>query len=339
MIYRFVYKKYRRSFGAPLRTVHGPWREREGIIVRLERENGRVGFGEIAPIPWFGTETLAEGEERCRGFGDKVSDEVLDAVPERMGCVRFALAQARAAASEAADPANAASVKPVRLPVAALLPAGRAALTVLKEKIEGGFLAFKWKVGVGEIADELALLDDLLARLPAHAKLRLDANGAWTSRQAVRWLERCADRPVEFVEQPVTAGDEDALLGLAEDYPVKLALDESVVRLSEARHWQALGWRGVFVIKPALSGPLEELVRWVSDTKADIVLSSAIETTLARSAILRVVLGGGLTQRALGFGVGEIFGERVWDGPVIGPLADASCIQQEPGEALWNALA
>jgi O-succinylbenzoate synthase len=143
---------------------------------------------------------------------------------------------------------------------------------------------------------------------------------------------------VEFVEQPVAPAEEDLLLGLAQDFPVKLALDESVLRLAEARRWQALGWPGVFVIKPALAGPLSELTSWITATKADVVISSAIETALGRAAVLRAALGGGLTQRALGFGTGEVFGDRRWDGPMIGPLADASCIAANPGEALWNAL-
>ena len=91
-------------------------------------------------------------------------------------------------------------------------------------------------------------------------------------------------------------------------------------------------------MKPALAGPLDELAAWVRDTEADVVLSSAIETALGRSAVLRAALGESLTKRALGFGVGEIFGDRRWDGPVIGPLADASCVAANPGEEIWTAL-
>lgn len=332
-MYRFAHKTYRLPLRAPWRTAHGRWTEREGIIVRLENESGRVGFGEIAPIPWFGTETLAEAEEICRKFGTQVDAAQLDEVPERFGCVRFALAAARAGQCHITD-----GTAGQRLPVAALLPAGREALPMLRAKLETGFLAFKWKVGVGDVADELGQLDDLLAHLPAHARLRLDANGAWTRPQAERWLARCAERPVEFVEQPVAPADADALLGLAGDYPVKLALDESVVRLAEARQWQARGWPGIFVIKPALAGPLDELARWISGTKADVVLSSAIETALGRAAILRAALSQPLTTRALGFGTGEVFGDRRWAGPVIGPLVDSSCIADNSGEELWTAL-
>ncbi len=331
MVYRFSHKAYRLPLRMAMRTAHGLWTEREGMMVRLVDESGWVGYGEIAPVPWFGTETLAEAQELCAKFGDKVGDEVLDAVPERFGCVRFALAAARLV--------HAATKPQQRVPLTALLAAGKAGMESLPAKLEAGWLTFKWKVGAGDMDEELGLLDELVARLPAYAKLRLDANGAWTRRQAERWLVRCAERPVEYVEQPVAPADVDSLMGLAQDYPVKIALDESIVRLEEARQWQARGWPGVFVIKPALAGPLDELADWAAKTKADVVLSSAIETALGRAAILRFALTHPeMVKRSPGFGVGEVFGDRLWDGPFMGPVLDDSWFSALNPEELWTAL-
>jgi hypothetical protein len=141
------------------------------------------------------------------------------------------------------------------IPVASLLPAGRDVLAVIPGRVELGFRAFKWKVGAGDPADELSLLDDVLAALPSGSKLRLDANGAWDRRQSERWLERCAERPIEHVEQPVSPENRaavDLLLGLAGDYPTPIALDESLVGQSEIETWLDRGWPGVYVIKPGL---------------------------------------------------------------------------------------
>jgi O-succinylbenzoate synthase len=269
----------------------------------------------------------------CGKFGDQLTAAALDQVPARMGAVRFALATALGRAGvPSATP---------RVPLTALLPAGKAALTALSGRLEAGFLSFKWKVGVETPDQELGLLDELLAVLPAYAKLRLDANGSWNRRQAERWLARCADRPVEFVEQPVAPADEAALHGLAEDYPVKIALDESVTRLDEARRWQAEGWPGIYVLKPALAGPLEDMAAWVVATQADVVLSSAIETALGRAAILRFALRhhAVLLRRSPGFGIGEVFGDRRWDGPFLGAVLDESWVAGVNPEELWNALA
>jgi O-succinylbenzoate synthase len=359
MSYRFSFRRYRLPLRTPVRTAHGLWSEREGMILRLESEDGSTGFGEVAPIPWFGTETMAEAEERCRKMGDEVPDDVLDAVPEKMGCVRFAFAAAiagvgrghrrrlggeggatRTSGPEQAGFGDPALQQSARVPLTALLPAGRDAIGILAERLEAGWLCFKWKVGVGDMDQELGLLDELMERLPGYAKLRLDANGAWTRRQAARWIERCAGRAVEFVEQPVAPADVDSLMGLAHDYPVKLALDEAVVRLAEAREWQARGWPGVFVIKPALAGPLSELAAWAATTRADVVLSSAIETALGRAAILQHASehGSTLLRRAPGFGVGGLFGDRRWDGPFLGPLLDDTWSRNVNPEEPWNAL-
>ena len=132
MTWRFSHKTYQLPLRAPLRTAHGPWAEREGIIVRLEDEAGRVGFGEIAPIPWFGTETMAEAEEICRKFGATVSDELLDAVP--------AAVRLRAVCPGGGPkPAGGRNGGNTRLPVAALLPAGRDVLA--------GFARENWRAG------------------------------------------------------------------------------------------------------------------------------------------------------------------------------------------------
>lgn len=334
MSYRLRFKSYRLPLRTPLRTAHGPWTEREGVLVRLEDAEGRTGHGEAAPIPWFGTETPAEILATLTDLGDSFEAGQLGEIPPRLACLRFALAGALRAVSLATNAVTTGS----RLPVAALLPAGRAALLALDGALETGFLAFKWKVGVGRAEEELPILDDLLARLPDFARLRLDANGAWDRRTAERWLARCAERPVEFVEQPAAPGQDDLLLGLAGDFPVTLALDESVTGLAALQRWHDRGWPGVYVVKPALAGPLPELTAWIRGAKADVVCSSAIETALGRAAILDWIFAENVTRRALGFGIGGVFGDARWDGPVVGPLLDAGWARAVNAGELWNAL-
>lgn len=330
MAVRLSFRTYRRALQSPLRTAHGAWTERTGVLLRAEHPDGRVGWGEAAPIPWFGTETVEEVAAALRTLGETPDADALAAVPARCGCVRFALDQAL-------QPEPAPAPAAARLPVAALLPAGRAALDALPPRLEAGFLCCKWKVGVGRPEDEWAILDDLLSRLPAYVRLRLDANGAWDRRTAEGWLARCAERPVEFVEQPAAPDATDLLLGLAADYPATLALDESVATLASAQAWQDRGWRGIFVVKPALAGPLGDVLAWAAATRPDLVFSSAIESAPTRARLLRAVLASGLTTRALGFGIGPVFGDSAWDGSPTGPLLDASWGRDLDWEALWNA--
>ena len=348
MSHRLTFRRFRLPLRLPVRTAHGVWAERDGVMVRLEDSDGRMGFGEAAVIPWFGTETAEAAEAACRKLGEQVDEARLASVPTRLGCLRNALAAARgeiAAGAEAALGAERGAVpaltRRATLGVAALLPAGRGALAQIGPKAEIGFRVFKWKVGVGDIADELALLDDVCAALPCGAKLRLDANGAWDRRKAERWLERCAERPVELVEQPVAAearGSADLLLGLAGDWPTPIALDESLVGEGDIEWWIGAGWPGVFVVKPSLLADVAGAMARLEKAKAAVVFSSALETAVGARAALRVAFAWTGEPRALGFGVWPLFADTRFDGPHAAPFLRAEDVERIDAEAVWNAL-
>ncbi|MBL9189819.1 MAG: o-succinylbenzoate synthase [Opitutaceae bacterium] len=351
---RLQFRRYRASFRTAVRTAHGMWAEREGLLVRLENEAGAVGYGEAAPIPWFGTETVEEAEAGARVLGEWTTAEQIAAVPARLGCLKNALAAAVSEVGRVCDPpSDAASAKgrvtdPPYLGVAALLPAGRAALAQIEPRAELGFRVFKWKVGVGDAADELGLLDDVCAALPSGAKLRLDANGAWDRRTAERWLERCAERPVEFVEQPSFADAaqsdaarrkaDDCLLGLAGDFPTPIALDESVVGAGDIARWIGAGWPGVFVIKPSLIAEVGAAIAALEKAKARVVFSSALETAVGARTALRVAFAWKGEPRALGFGVWPLFADARFDGPMAMPFLRAEDVARLNPEAVWTAL-
>ncbi len=339
MSYRLAYRRYRLPFRAPVRTAHGPWAEREGLILRLEGEGGVLGWGEAAPLEGFGTESIDEAEAACGRLGGSVHAATLTVLPRRLLCLHSALAMAL---DEIEKPAAGGGVG-TYLPVAALLPAGRSALVQVQPKAEAGFRTFKWKVGVGDAADELGLLDDLCAALPTGSKLRLDANGAWDRRRAELWLERCAERPVEFIEQPIAAeakGAEDLLLGLAADYPTPLALDESLVGGDAVDRWLGLGWPGVFVLKPSLlGGEAESLARLKKAASDRVVFSSALETAVGARAALRMAFAWPVKTRALGFGVWPLFVDGRFDGPATAPFIRSEDVERINPEALWTALA
>lgn len=350
-MWKIEHRAYRLPFRAVVRTAHGPWAEREGLLVRVVRidasgrELGAPGWGECAPIPWFGSETPAEAATALVELGDRAAglDDALARVPADCPALRAALAAAWADAPAADD-----AVK--FLPLAALLPAGRAALAAIGPRAEAGFRTFKWKVGVLAAADELALLDDLLGELPAGARLRLDANGAWDRRTAERWLGAAAERPmIEYVEQPVAAdtrAGEDLLRGLADDFPVMLALDEAVNAARDVERWLAADWRGAWVLKPSLLGEPAPVLERLAKARADVVFGSALETAAGARAGLRLAFAWAAREgrpaadrRALGYGVWPLFQEARADAPLVAPFVRREDVERINPEALWNALA
>ena len=54
----FAYKAYKRTFAGEYQTASHELSRRPGILLRLRDGDGKVGFGEIAPIESFGTESF-----------------------------------------------------------------------------------------------------------------------------------------------------------------------------------------------------------------------------------------------------------------------------------------
>jgi O-succinylbenzoate synthase len=357
-MWKIEHRAYRLPFRAVVRTAHGPWVEREGFLVRAARidaagaETDAAGWGEVAPIAWFGTETVAEAGAALAGLRGEAVDlvDALARVPAECVSVRAGLAAAMSRGvgdghGDAEEETN--TVK--FLPVAGLLPAGRAVLGAVEARLALGFRVFKWKVGVGEAADEWAILDDLLGALPKGAKLRLDANGAWSRKVAEGWLARAAERPmIEYVEQPVdteTRAGEDLLRGLAEDFPVTIALDEAIAGARDVEKWLALDWRGVWVIKPALLGEAVPVLEKLAQARADVVFGSALETCAGTRAGLLLAFAWAdregrvaAERRALGYGVWPLFEEDTANAAWSGPFVRREDVERINPEALWNAL-
>ncbi len=346
MPFSFSFRSYCTRFQAPIRTAHGLWAEREGLILRAVDlgSGGGVGFGEVAPIPWFGTETVERAREVATKLGDRIESDAYSRLPDDLPCLRGALLSAMEESQAASRMKLGDSAPPVTgaayLSVAALLPAGKVAREKLRSFAEAGFRSFKWKVGVGDARDEWVILDDLLADLPAGGKLRLDANGAWDCRTAEGWLQRAVERSLEFVEQPIAPdarGADDLLLGLAHDFPVPLALDESIATDQDVARWLDFGWPGLFVIKPLLLGDVSSTLARLQTRKHDIVFSSALETAVGARTALTLAFAHAPAGRAIGFGVWPLFADGRFDGPRLAPFVRREDVAALDAEAVWNA--
>lgn len=286
-------KPYRRTFRQPLRTARGQWAVREGFIVRIG-ENDRVSYGEIAPIPDFGTETVAQ----AGAFLDKWSQNPDLEVPSELSCCAFGISAAKVGASRTACESH---------QIAALLPAGKAALEVLPIKVVKGHSVFKWKIGVEPLAVELEILKSLVGQIPSAGWLRLDANGGLSDGEYTQWLTALAPfrDKVEYLEQPLAVGQEARMLALAERSAVPIALDESL-NGANGVHWLE-NWLGPLVVKPALMGDVDTLLGRLRPVADRVVLSSVFETGVGVANALSFVGQLPRMNRALGFDTCDAF--------------------------------
>ncbi len=323
------FRPYRRRFIPPLVTARGVWAEREGFLLRLETEDGCAGFGEVAPLPGFGTETQAEAEACLRDWRAAPGKATTAVAPP---CCAFALSSAQRQAETNPGPRR-------EHRVAGLLPAGRAAVPRLRELTAAGFRVFKWKIGVQPGAEERALFPELAAALPEGGKLRLDANGALDETELMLWLDLPGVRQgiVEFFEQPFPPGAEEVLREFAEASPVPLALDESLHRPGGLRWLEEGTWPGPVVLKPVLLGDIDFLLGRLRMRTGPVVFSSAFETDVGLAAVLALLEDSGLAELDPGFNTSGYFDDGM-NRLARGPLLPAGALSSSFFAELWNDL-
>ena len=140
-----------------------------GFLLRVEAA-GRIGYGEVAPIPEFGSETV----EAARSFLQSLAADPSQPVPEALPCCAFALSRALSTKESVMR----------EYAVAGLLPAGEEAVAVAAEKTGLGYRTLKWKVGVEAPENEQAIFGKDLpnitggSRATVGCQRRLDGGGS-----------------------------------------------------------------------------------------------------------------------------------------------------------------
>ncbi len=334
---------YQRHLRQPLHTAHGVWSVRTGVLLRLTAADGTVGFGEIAPLPWFGSETLEQALMFCTQLGGEVTIADIHSIPASLPACQFGFESAwEMLPNPPKSPFKRETLNRLRSPLqkggggdlpplgcatsaplpcqagqvgitAGLLPTGSAALEAWRSLWTSGYRTFKWKIGMQPIASEIDLLQRLCAQLPIDARLRLDANGGLCWETAEQWLQVCDRLPqIEYLEQPLPPDQFDAMLTLAQQHHTPLALDESVATLEQLIMCHQRGWLGVMVIKPAIVGSPRHLRQFCQAHSLNLVGSSVLETAIGRHAGWQLAVELGNPDRAIGFGASHWFDDG-WD--------------------------
>ena len=223
----------------------------EDIIVTLYTDTGETGFGEAPPTGVITGDTLGgiagalESHLAPALLGQEVEDfERVTALVQR--CVVHN-SSAKAAVDMALWDLYG---KACGLSVDRLLGGARRRLVTdltisvnspeemardAASAVARGFDCLKIKVGVQPELDAERLAA-VRAAVPAETALRIDANQAWTPRQAVRILNSLQERGlnIELVEQPVPAQDLEGLKYVTEHSFVPVLADEAVFSPADA---------------------------------------------------------------------------------------------------------
>ncbi len=200
----------------------------------------------------------------------------------------------------------------------------------IAEKLDAGFSVLKMKIGGIKFDDELELLAEVRRNFSARdLEIRLDANGSFTPENALGRLQRLAAYDVHSLEQPVKAGQIDAMARLCRTSPIALALDEELIGLrtpAESRELIEAIMPQYIILKPSLCGGFaasDEYIRIASDLGIGWWATSALESNLGLGAI-GAWLGAKRPSMPQGLGTGALYYNNVES-----PL-------ELRGSALWN---
>jgi muconate cycloisomerase len=277
----------------------------ESVLVRLEDEEGCVGFGECAPRDYVSGETPESVEAVLETrLLPAFHTRSLSAMPELVDALRSeqeALARDEHAAFCALElalldlggkafgcPAGE-SLGPIVHPevlysgvVSADTPAR--AIKTCEAIRQYGFQSVKLKVGADPKADS-EIVAGARRLLGPHCSLRIDANGAWKAKEALRRIERLAVFRLDGVEQPLSSRNLTELAWLAARSPVPIIADESLVSFADAERLAEEGASQIFNIRVSKCGGLLNAVR-IRDFAAKRGIRSILGAQVGETAIL-----------------------------------------------------
>jgi len=232
----------------------------DSVVVRVEDDEGNVGYGEAVPRPYVGGETVDSVLEVLRdvlwpavvaaspddGRSEPAAllaaiDEALPDAPVSGGVVahnaaRAGLELALLDVGLRRRGASLGDVLPARretVTYSGLVPGGslRFALEMARQELAFGITALKIKLGRDDDLERCTQLRELAGpEFPLYA----DVNTAWSLEQALDRLPRLEELGLRHIEQPFPRGRLQDMRSLRQQSGVPVMVDESLVTLEDA---------------------------------------------------------------------------------------------------------
>lgn len=183
------------------------------------------------------------------------------------------------------------------------------------------------KVKVAErgqsLADDVARVAEVRRVMGASARIRVDANGAWSVDDAVRALTRLSASGLEYAEQPCATVEElrDVRMTLARiGIDVAVAADESIRKAEDPLRVRDLEAADVVVVKVAPLGGVRAALAVVEACGLPAVVSSALDTSIGIAAGVALAAALPSLEHACGLGTVALLDGDVSRRPLV-PVA------------------
>lgn len=187
----------------------------------------------------------------------------------------------------------------------------------IETKMEAGYRCIKLKIGAIDFEKEMDLLQFIRRHFSVKdVELRVDANGAFTPDDAPKKLERLARLDLHSIEQPIRAGQAEAMAALTASSPLPIAFDEELIGINtekgKAELLDSLKPQYI-VLKPSLHGGMAGCKKWIELAEERGIgwwVTSALESNIGLNAIAQwcATLHPSMPQ---GLGTGLLFTDNI----------------------------
>ncbi len=209
----------------------------------------------------------------------------------------------------------------------------------ISEKLNQGFNCIKLKIGAIDFDVELDLLKFIRSQFSSKLiEIRVDANGAFSPKEALEKLKRLSDFDLHSIEQPIAVNQHDVMANLCEKTPLAIALDEELIGVFSIEAKQELLKTikpQYIILKPSLIGGIRGSLEWVEITETlncNWWITSALESNVGLNAIAQFTytLNNVLPQ---GLGTGGLYTNNI-DSPLM--VLDGHIMYNKKGK--WHNL-
>jgi L-alanine-DL-glutamate epimerase-like enolase superfamily enzyme len=160
--------------------------------------------------------------------------------------------------------------------------------------VRQGFTKMKVKVGIDPDGD-VERVRAVQVAVGNNVKLGVDANGGWPTPQvAIETIRRlCEECDIYFAEQPVPAGDHEAMADVRRNVPVPIIADESVYTLADAKmlaRAKAADVFSIYIGKAGGIGPARQIVDFAQSVGIMCTIGSNLELGVGSAAMVHFAL-------------------------------------------------
>ena len=187
----------------------------------------------------------------------------------------------------------------------------------ISDKLKQGFSCIKMKIGAIDFKTELDLLKSIRKEYaPSDIELRVDANGAFSSSEALEKLKWLSDLQLHSIEQPIKQGQWQEMARLCEETPLPIALDEELIGIfSEEEKKKMIDTINpqYIILKPSLVGGFKGSDSWIEIAEKkniDWWITSALESNVGLNAIAQYTFSKN-SKLPQGLGTGSLFTNNI----------------------------